>query len=183
MTQETKTDLVDMNDPILREEMPEFDFDEPLATLKAQQLYETMKTGLQALGGLGLSANQVGIRERMFVFGDGSDPDNIACAFNPIIVSYIGDEIKMEEGCLSYPGLLLKIKRPSAIRVRYANFDGRIKTMQFEGVTARVFQHELDHLNGIRFTDRVNPLYRDSVRQKLKKIQRAKKRLDKTQKV
>jgi peptide deformylase len=107
-------------------------------------------------GGVGLSACQLGIMTRAFVIGNPSAPDEIIGVFNPIIVDYDLEKVVYEEGCLSYPGLFIKIKRPRAIRVRYRGWNGEAGTVRYEGYTARVFQHEYDHLNGITYQERAN---------------------------
>lgn len=156
-------DLVSCNDAILREEMPRFDFNEPsedphkIAHILAQTMIKN--------DGLGLSANQVGLRYRVFVVM--ANP--IICCFNPKIVDISEDEITMEEGCLSYPGLFVKIKRPQVIRIRYTRPNGETVTEQYQDLTARVMQHELDHLNGISHLNRANRFHLDQARTKMKK--------------
>ena len=75
----------------------------------------------------------------------------------------------VEEGCLSYPDLFLKVKRPKSIRARFVSEDGVVQTMNFSGMTARVFQHEMDHLDGVLFVDHISKLRRDLILRKLKK--------------
>jgi peptide deformylase len=75
----------------------------------------------------------------------------------------------MEEGCLSHPGLFVKIKRPRRIKVRYTEPNGHTTTRVFDGITARVFQHELDHLNGVNYQQRANKLHLEQARKKKKK--------------
>jgi len=108
--------------------------------------------------GVGLSANQVGIPFRVFVMR--SSPENFVC-FNPRIVHY-GDEMEtLEEGCLSFPGVNVKVKRSKHIRVRFQTPSGETTSMTFDGLTARVFQHEMDHLDGIVFVNKANKYHRD----------------------
>lgn len=158
--------LVSEKDPILRERIPDFDFQNP--DIPPAELFESMKESLIHYGGYGLAANQVGIRARMFVFGDIENPDSIVGAFNPRITSEFGDIKKMEEGCLTFPGLFLNIRRHSGIRVRYTTHEGITDTIKFDGVTARIFLHEMDHLNGITFLDRASRLERERGRKKQK---------------
>jgi len=161
--------LVPTTDPILRTEIDRFDFSNPptdpmkLATDLIQFMYDN--------NGLGLSANQVGLPYRVFVMRGNSDSGDIAC-FNPRIVDVGEKEGMMEEGCLSYPGLLVKIKRPQAIKVRFQLPDGDTTTQTFAGLSARVFLHELDHLNGIVHLDRASRFHKDQALRKQKKLLR-----------
>ena len=89
--------------------------------------------------------------------------------FNPRITYFGEEEILLEEGCLSYPGLSLKIRRPRFIRARFQDPYGDYVTKQFDGITARVFQHEFDHINGVDFTQKVSKLKRDMAIKRWKK--------------
>lgn len=162
--------LVQDNDPILREEMPFLDFeaykDNP------QEIVETanaMAEKMLKYGGVGLSANQVGLRLRMFVMR--THPE-ITVVVNPRIVDSSEEEVVMVEGCLSFPGLQVKLKRPAHIRVRYQNAFGETVTDKLTGLTARVFQHELDHLDGKNFIDRAGPLAKDVALRKWNKLRK-----------
>jgi peptide deformylase len=92
-------------------------------------------------------------------------PENFVC-YNPKIVQESEQTVTLEEGCLSYPGLLVKIKRPEFVRVRFQTPNAETLTKQFIGMTARVFQHEFDHLNGVRFYDKANKFHRDQAMRK-----------------
>jgi peptide deformylase len=98
--------------------------------------------------GYGLAANQLGVPYRVFAMF--TQPENTVC-FNPRIVDVGEETVDLEEGCLSYPGLLVKIKRPKNIKVRFAMPNGEVRTDKYTGITARCFLHELDHLNGLPF--------------------------------
>jgi len=168
-------ELVKSNDPILHEMCSEFDFEngytfENGTNLKAKQLYEILKNKMIENKGVGLSACQIGIPVRVFVIGNPSDPDSVIGVFNPIIVDYDEEKVLYEEGCLSFPGLFIKIKRPRAIRARYRGWDGNAGTTRYEGYTARVFQHEYDHLNGITFQSRANRYHLEKARNFKNKI-------------
>jgi len=145
--------LVSYNDPILTKELSPVTFPFEGAWDIVVEMIETMREH----NGLGLAANQVGLDHRMFVM-EGKEP--IAC-FNPKVIDFSTETVKLEEGCLSYPGLIVKIERPKIIKVRYQDADGQIHTEKFDGITARTFQHELDHVNGIRFYDRAGRVHRD----------------------
>ena len=119
-----------------------------------EDLFETMDN----FKGIGLSGNQVGIMERVFVmYSDFTKREKIVC-FNPKITLASETEEFMDEGCLSFPGLWLKVKRPSWIEVEYENENGEVIKDTFTDLTARVFQHEYDHMEGTNFTQRVSKL-------------------------
>ena len=104
--------------------------------------------------GIGLSANQIGIWERAFVMiSDLENQETITC-FNPKILKESKDQTVMEEGCLSYPDLYLKISRPSSVVVKYEDEGKKIHKIKLDGMIARIFQHEYDHMEGIDFTQR-----------------------------
>ena len=104
--------------------------------------------------GIGLSANQIGIWERAFVMiSDMESQETITC-FNPKVLKESKDQTVMEEGCLSYPDLYLKISRPSSVVVKYENEGKKIHKIKLNGMVARIFQHEYDHMEGIDFTQR-----------------------------
>ena len=119
--------------------------------------------------GIGLAANQLGLPYRAFAMK--TDPNTVC--FNPIIVDRSKEQNTLEEGCLSYPGLVVKVKRPAVIKVRYVEPNGEVQTKKFVGMTARVFQHELDHLNGVVFYRRANPFHKEQAFRQRKKWQRS----------
>lgn len=121
--------------------------------------------------GIGLAAPQIGIAKQAFVMGS----NNIQgfplpfIAINPIIVETSGAEELAEEGCLSYPDLWLKVKRPANIIAEYQDANANTHTVEMSGLIARCFQHELDHLNGICFVDKVSPMRLQLAMKKLRK--------------
>ena len=117
----------------------------------ATNLAETMLNK----NGLGLAANQCGLSYRVFVIR--SEP-MLAC-FNPVITAFGPDQVLLDEGCLSFPFLYIKIKRPDLVRVRYQDPNGETIVERFVGMTSRIFQHELDHLNGITFQSHANRIH------------------------
>ena len=125
-------------------------------------LFERMKQ----LGGVGLSANQVGLDMRLFVMGLG---ETKIAVFNPEILEYNTKEELFNEGCLSYPGIMLAIKRPTKIKAKYQNETGQVIEQEFNGLTARIFQHEFDHLYGINYIDRVSKMKIDMAKKKQQK--------------
>lgn len=123
---------------------------------------------------LGVSACQIGIDSAMFAMNvDG----NIKVCINPQVVAASVDMAKDEEGCLSFPGLFMRINRPAAVVVRYHDVDGNEVTEQLDGLAARVWLHEYDHTQGICFTDRASKLTLNMARKKLAKA--TKKRIRK----
>ena len=165
-TQIKTFDLVPADWPFLYKEVPEFDFTKPPVDPNefASSLVETCKK----YNGLGLSANQCGYRYRVFVMGAG---DEYVAFFNPKLIKSEG-EVHMEEGCLSWPLLNLRITRPKKIWVEYQDFTGAKKEAIYDGISARCFLHELDHMNGIMYTSRVKPLALQFGLKKLEKIRR-----------
>ena len=104
--------------------------------------------------GIGISANQIGIWERAFAMVRDIENNEVMVCFNPRIVKSYSEEVEMEEGCLSYPELFLKIKRPDKIVVKYEDEDKKTHKLKLQGLASRVFQHEYDHMEGIDFTQR-----------------------------
>ena len=104
--------------------------------------------------GIGISANQIGIWERAFAMVRDLENNEVMVCFNPCIVKSYSEEVEMEEGCLSYPELFLKIKRPDKIVVKYEDEDKKTHKLKLQGLASRVFQHEYDHMEGIDFTQR-----------------------------
>lgn len=157
--------LVNETHPALKKVLPTFDFGNPAVNPNkfASSLVETCKK----YNGLGLSANQCGYEHRVFVMGSG---ENFVAFFNPEIVWKSEETIRMEEGCLSFTDLFISIERPISIKVKYQDFTGETKEAMFAGLTARCFQHELDHLNGIVYTHVAKPLALQMATKKRKKL-------------
>jgi peptide deformylase len=149
----------------------EFDFTNP--PLDPIQFSSDLVATMLSKNGLGLSSNQVG--QPWCVFALRTSPKMTVC-FNPRIVDTSSEEVILEEGCLSFPDYFVKIKRPRTIKVRFTYPNGETTTETFTNITARVFQHELDHLNGILFQNRANRFHRDQAgRQYQARIKRIKK--------
>ena len=157
-------ELINNTSPILTTVCDAFDFDDPPFDIIdfSKELVKFMYDN----NGIGIAANQVGVPYRIFALR--GHPENFVC-INPRIVSKSEDQILLEEGCLSYPNLIVKIKRPKDIRVRFQTPNGETITRIFEGMTARVFQHELDHLDGILFYNRANRFYKEKAFKKMEK--------------
>lgn len=154
--------------PILDMVMPEY-----VGSFKdvfLREVISNLKETKRKYNGLGLSAPQCGYMMRVFVIGYNNGEDSDIVCINPKLVGTDLEEIKMKEGCLSYVGLRLDIRRPKRIQVEYHDEEGRKVLQEFDGLTARCFQHELDHLNGIRFTSYVGKFSLSLAKQKRNKI-------------
>lgn len=165
--------ILDVSDPLLREATTRIDLSNP-----PEYLYSFAKEMIDVMyknNGLGLSANQVGKPYRMFVMR-GSAEEGDFVVINPRIIEYGSEQVTLEEGCLSKPGFFVKIKRPRTIKVRFTVPSGESLTKVFDGLSARVFQHELDHLDGIVYTSRANRVHMEQAKSKYKKLMRQRKR-------
>jgi peptide deformylase len=149
-------DIVKFPSTILREKLPEFNFENP--TTDPIELERSMIETMLAYDGIGLAANQVGIPARMFVMGHKDNPESAQAFFNPIVVATVDAVEDLEEGCLSFPGIYVTIKRPAKILARWQNSKGELQESEFDGYNCKCFLHELDHLEGIVFQDRVSTL-------------------------
>ena len=121
----------------------------------ASMLTNIMLDRMTEMGGVALSAPQVGLNTCMFVMG--IDQARIE-VFNPTIVSYSKDETLMNEGSLTFPGMLVVVKRPTTVTVEYYNKKGELQQQEFQGLTARIFQHAFDHLQGTSIKEKVSKL-------------------------
>lgn len=155
-------------DPILRQKTkPQTVFDEALRAIAADMI-ETM----QAASGIGLAANQVGLPHALCVVEVSLIEEGVAprAFVNPEIVQTSSELATMEEGCLSIPDINEDVERNVRIRVRFHDLEGNPHEEEFEGVYARVLQHEIDHLNGIFFVDRLSALKRRLLKKKLQAL-------------
>ena len=136
-----------------------------------QELSDAMFETMKKYGGIGLSANQVGLPFNMFVLGDHPDVEKglkMTC-FNPIIISSSVEEETMKEGCLTFPFVFLSITRPRKVVVKYEDENGDLKEGSLDGMISRVFQHEHDHMLGKTFVDGVSKLKLDMAYKKAEK--------------
>lgn len=122
--------------------------------------------------GIGLAAPQVNLDKRIIVVDPGDDARHKIALINPEIISSSDETEPYEEGCLSLPGLNADVIRPSGICLRAVNVKGRPVEVEAGGIMARVIQHEIDHLNGILFIDRIDKFIRDEMKTELKKIKK-----------
>jgi|TARA_B100001250_G_scaffold8502_2_gene7270 peptide deformylase len=177
LTETEHTDLDELHllpftDPLLKRKPKPFDFDKE----DAKAIKDKLIAKMYELGGVGLSANQVGIDRAVFVVGDGQIDGMQKAFFNPEILG-IGKEMEsMKEGCLSFPGLWLMVSRPKQAMIKYWDEEGEEHMETYEGVTSRVIQHEYDHMLGHNFTHRVSKIKLDrafkALDKKVKKYQR-----------
>ena len=156
--------LIESTNPLLKVKLSECSSDLDREKVESQ-LIDSMKH----YQGIGLSANQVGIMERVFVMYSDVKKGEIISCFNPKIITQSDTEIVIEEGCLSYPGLWLKVKRPDGIEVEYEDKNGELQSKAMFGLECRIFLHEYDHMEGTDFTKKVSKI----------KLDRAKKRQSK----
>ncbi len=168
-----KLDLLPEDHPVLHKEPLLWIFDPPQADPKI--MYEIMLENMVYHKGLGLSANQIGMPVKVFSMRV-DDSDNAIVCFNPEIIEESEELIPMEEGCLSYPYLYLKKIRPERLWVKYQNVEGKPVSAHFEGLAARVFHHEMDHMMGKTFLDGVGQIVLQSARKKQKILKRKAKK-------
>lgn len=158
--------LVKENDPILQEPCEDWDFQ---VDGSPADLVKEMARLMFLHSGIGLAAPQCGVKKRIFIMGN---QDELTACVNPKIVSVSDQRIMGEEGCLSFPGLWLKVKRPASVVVSYQNTLGETKEETLYGLRARIFLHEFDHLMGITFDQRVGNLSLKLATEKRKKRER-----------
>ncbi len=138
------------------------------------KLVEDMFESMYAANGVGLAAPQIGIARRIAVIdcSAGKDPKAKIVIINPEIVSTGGEQFE-EEGCLSVPGFREQVKRPQQATIRAVDAKGKEYTMEGEGLLARAFCHETDHLNGQFFLSHLSTLKRDLIKRKIRKMMKA----------
>lgn len=156
--------LIPYDDPLLTKPM-EYKEIEDKITFASQ-----LENATRLFNGIGLSANQVGIDNRVFsiVYGDFAET-----FFDPKIVESSAETALFEEGCLSQPGVFINLKRPQKIKIEYTTRTGERITAEYGGITARIIQHEYDHMEGTNFLKLASPL---KVALALKKAKAKKKR-------
>ena len=164
--------LIDPQHPLLNSPLPEIPADTEPENRK--ELMDNIVESMKHYGGIGLSANQVGLALRMCVFGDNK---HYIPFFNPKILEYGGPEVAIEEGCLSYPGLFVKIWRQEWIIAQWEDENRELHKENFTGLQSRVFQHEYDHMQGIDFRSLAGRMALDIAQRKLKRGQRKLKKM------
>ena len=164
--------LIEAKHPLLLSPLPVITADTEPETRK--EILDNMIESMKHYGGIGLSANQVGIALRMFVFGDSK---NYIPCFNPKILEYGGPEVAIEEGCLTHPGLFVKIFRPEWIVAQWEDENRELHKENYTELQSRVFQHEYDHMEGIDFRSLAGRMALNIAKRKLKKGQRRLKKM------
>lgn len=171
--------------------LPLFEYPHPILHQKAQrvskvddqlrQFLDDMLETMYADKGVGLAAPQVGVSKRVIVIDaeqrddDGNyKPGNPICLVNPEIIYRSEERIIFNEGCLSVPGQCAEVERHKAVKVRYLDYDGKECEMEAEDYTAVILQHEIDHLDGILYIDRISRLKRNMLLKKLEKFRSSK---------
>ena len=135
--------------PILHEKVKPCSHD-----LDRHEMSRILKENMGHYNGIGLAANQIGIIERVFVMMLNIETEETITCYNPRIIKRYDNNVWCEEGCLSFPDEIINIQRPDRIVVKYEDEDKKEHKIKLDGLAARVFQHEFDHLEGIDFTER-----------------------------
>lgn len=142
------------------------DFDEALKKV-VDDMFETHYAQKNCAG---LAAPQLGIMKQITVIDFSENKDQPFCLINPEITSFSANTTEEAEGCMSIPGISAKVKRPASIVVRAQNVEGDTFEMNADGFMARCIQHEVDHLNGVLFINRLSPLKKSMINKKLKRF-------------
>lgn len=162
-------EIVKYPDPVLAKRGEDVtDFGPELA-----QLVEQMWASMYAAHGIGLAAPQIGVSKRITVIDVSFNerPEEKVVLINPEIVERQGKQFE-EEGCLSLPDIREKVQRAARVKVRAQDVNGEFFEAEGEELMARAMQHEIDHLDGVLFIDRLSPLKRDLVKRRIRKLQK-----------
>lgn len=159
-------EIITYGNPVLAKRAEEIENIDQVIEELAQNMVQTM----HAAPGLGLAAPQVSVSKRLITvdLSVGERSEDLIVLVNPEFISQEG-EIVLEEGCLSVPGISDNVTRPARVVVKGLDLKGKEKIIEAEGTLARVFCHEIDHLNGKLFFENLSPLKRDIIKKKLKK--------------
>ena len=160
--------IVNYPDPVLRQKAKPLTEINKEVYLKVEEMMELM---YQAQG-IGLAAPQVGWSVRLFIIDADGDSHGETVFINPVITEEVG-ELNKEEGCLSFPGIMSKIVRAQRIKGQAYNLKGQKIEIEAEGLAARAWQHEIDHLNGCLFIDKMSPANRLAISHQLKEFERS----------
>ena len=160
--------LIKYPNEILEREVKDVDLENP--GFDPVDLKKEMVEFMIANNGIGLSANQIGLDAKVFVMGD--SVENSTMCINPTVLQYTSDTQDDIEGCLSFPNIFVKIKRPKEILARYWNENLEECTVKIEGYSAKCYLHEMDHLLGITFKDRASKLKWDMATKKARKLEK-----------
>jgi len=143
----------------------------PEVTHEVRRFVKDMFETMYFTNGVGLSAPQVGVNQRVVVIdvSGGNDRSKQVVMINPVILREDGEQ-KGPEGCLSFPGLFADVKRPNTVRVKSLSLEGREIEIEGSGLLARAMHHEIDHLDGILFIERMKKADREAIIKKMKKM-------------
>ncbi len=167
--------IVAYGDPVLRKETEEIDANYPDLKQLIADMFETMYHSK----GVGLAAPQIGLPIRLFIVdaagfnedGEAPELEGFKRVFiNPIIIEEKGKEWKFEEGCLSIPGIREEVSRKPELTIEYYNENFELVEEKLDGLGARVVQHEYDHIEGVLFVDKINPLKKQLIKSRLNAI-------------
>ena len=161
-------ELVYYPNTILDQELKDVDLENP--GFDPLELKQQMTDVMLASGGIGLTASQVGLDHKLFIMGD--KPNNITMHINPTVLQYTEETVTETEGCLSFPNIFVKIKRPKEVLAEFYDENLEKQTVRIIGYSARCYLHELDHCLGITFKDRASKLKWDMAKKKAKKYDR-----------
>lgn len=156
--------LLEENNPQLLEVSEDWDF---RLDGSPEELVRAMSKFMADNGGVGLAAPQLGIKKRIFIMGNFT---KLVACINPRIVSLSDERVNDLEGCLSFPDLFMKVKRPTSAVVQYNTVSGELVERELTGLESRVFLHEYDHLIGVTFDQRVGSLSFKMAKDKRKKV-------------
>ena len=175
--------LVEETNSILMQKCDPFDFENPL--MDPYELSDGLHKVRKEGAGIGLAAPQVGLNTQVLVIGMGDFKtegveDYNQVFFNPTILSMGDEKAYMVEGCLSYPGLFVKVKRPKSMVMEWWTEEDTRCEETFDGITSRILQHEVDHLNGITFIKRAERYHLEKAKKELKMQKRLRKRQNNT---
>ena len=158
--------IVRYGDPRLLAENTDVDTESSEFSALLADMLETC----HAAPGIGLAAPQIGVNQRVAVvdLSVGTDPDSVIVLVNPIVLETSGEQ-KEEEGCLSVPDMAERVERPARVRVRAADAKGKTREIEGTGLLARALCHEIDHLNGLLYVDRLRGLKREMTWKKIER--------------
>ena len=140
--------------------------------LDRKELMDNLIETMKSFHGIGLSASQCGVMERVFVMYSDVRKGEIISCFNPQLISEGTEMVLMDEGCLTFPGLWLKIRRPDHIACSFEDENGDSQQVTMMGLECRIFQHEMDHMDGTNFTNRVSKLKLDMGKKRAAKMKK-----------
>jgi peptide deformylase len=160
--------LVYYPDPFLEKQLKPVDLKNP--GFDPVELKNEMVELMIANNGIGLSASQVGLDAQVFVMGD--SVENSTMCINPTILQYTSETVLDVEGCLSFPNMFVKIKRPKEILAQFWNENLEEQVVKIEGYSAKCYLHEWDHLQGVTFKDRVSKMKWDMALKKARKLEK-----------